>query len=788
MAGNTVVSLSGYQQGGSASGGGPADLSDDTENKDGSWTLEKCIQAYTTYLDNKTLEIQEQQNARRYRHGSQWTSDQIKTFNDRRQPVVTYNKIGRKIDGIVGLVERLKQDPKAYPRTPQHQQGADLATAVLRFIMDRNKWNEVGPIIAEAAAIDGLAGIELDLKAMPEQQNGGRQNGGMPGMGHNGGPPMQPPQPDYDVLFGPVDNDGFFYDPRSFKHDFADARYMGVGKYVDEEMMIELLPGMEDDIKAACDSSGELTSNSDRDAKWFQSKGDFKQVRLVDIWYKSKGGWKWALFTGSKILMAGETPFKDEHDKPFCKYLMFSAQVDHEGDRYGFPRNLQSAQDEVNQRRSKGLHELNNRRIIATKSAVADGNVEALRREAARADGIVLVNTGLDDIRFDDQAKQAAVMGQLEFMRDAAQEIENFGPNPALAGGGAGGGLANGSSGRAIALLQQAGIAELGPYMLNMRAWKMRVYRSLFNAVQTYWTNERWIRVTDAEGQPQFVKINETVAVDPVTGMPQLRNAVGELDVDIILDEGPDSITLMQDTYDAISQALPAVAPMLSPGKAAAVMDVLIETSPLPADIKKKFRDAGQNEAQQPDPKTEEAKAKLMLEQQQAQARMGLEREKAQADLAAKQQAALLDRQTEQEKAAIEMQIEREKAQNQMQIEQFKATTQAQLNAQKAAQEAQQQQQQMQLPLEQPQAQPQDDVDMRTLHFRNGMILERDAERRKSEAAKSSKLDDALAQLVGVIGQSHQGLMQAVSKPRKAVIQRDPKTGKVIGAMSISEG
>jgi len=692
MAGNTVVSLSGYQQGGSASGGGPADLSDNDENKDGSWTLEKCIQAYTTYLDNKTLEIQEQQNARRYRHGSQWTSDQIKTFNDRRQPVVTYNKIGRKIDGIVGLVERLKQDPKAYPRTPQHQQGADLATAVLRFIMDRNKWNEVGPIIAEAAAIDGLAGIELDLKAMPEQQNTGRQNGGMPGIGDNGGPPMQPPQPDYDVMFSPVDNDGFFYDPRSFKHDFSDARYMGIGKYVDEEQLIELLPGMEDDIKAACDSSGELTSNSDRDNKWFQSAGDFKQVRLVDVWYKAKGGWRWTLFTGSKILMAGTSPFVDEYEKQFCKYLMFSAQVDHEGDRYGFPRNLQSAQDEVNQRRSKGLHELNNRRIIATKAAVADGNVEALRREAARADGIVLVNTSLDDVRFDDQAKQAAVMGQLEFMRDAAQEIENFGPNPALAGGGGGAGLANGSSGRAIALLQQAGIAELGPYMLNLRAWKMRVYRSLFNSVQKYWTNERWIRVTDAEGQPQFVKINEVVQIDPVTGTPMLRNAVGELDVDIILDEGPDSITLMQDTYDAISQALPAVAPMLSPGKAAAVMDVLIETSPLPADIKKKFRDAGQNEAQQPDPKMEEAKAKLALEQKQAQARMGLEREKAMADLASKQQVAQLDQQTEREKAALEMQIEREKAGQEMQISREKAQNEIQIEMFKAQQMAQRQQ------------------------------------------------------------------------------------------------
>ena len=784
MVSTSVVNFTGYKQGGSASGGGPADLSDNNENKDGSWTLEKCIQAYTTYLDSKTLEIQEQQNARRYRHGAQWTSEQIKTLNDRRQPVVTYNKIGRKIDGIVGLVERLKQDPKAYPRTPQHQQGADLATAVLRYIMDKNKWNEVGPIVAEAAAVDGIGGIELDLKAVPPKAQTQQDSGMMPGMGHNGGPPMQPPQPDYDVLFGPVDNDGFFYDPRSFKHDFDDARYMGVGKYVDEEQLIELLPGMEDDIKAACDSSGELTSNSDRDAKWFQSNGDFKQVRLVDIWYKSKGTWRWALFTGSKILMAGETPFKDENDKPFCKYLVFSAQVDHEGDRYGFPRNLQSAQDEVNQRRSKGLHELNNRRIMATKAAVADGNVEALRREAARADGIVLVNTSLQDITFDDAAKQSAIMGQLEFMRDAAQEIENFGPNPALAGGGAGGGLANGSSGRAIALLQQAGIAELGPYMLNMRAWKMRVYRSLFNAVQTYWTNERWIRVTDAEGQPQFVKINETVSVDPVTGMPMMRNAVGELDVDIILDEGPDSITLMQDTYDAISQALPALAPMLSPASAKAVMSVLIETSPLPSDIKKKFRDAGEQEATQPNPKEQEAKAKLMLEQEQAKARMALEREKAMADLASKQQVAQLDQQIEREKAAVEMQIEREKAQNQMQIEQFKATTQAQLNADKAAQDAQMKQeqaaqQQMQLPFEQ----PQDDVDVRALHYRNGLVLDRDKERKQQDR----KLDEALAQLVGVIGQSHQGLMSAMSKPRKAVIHRDPRTGKVIGAMSVTE-
>jgi hypothetical protein len=683
MAQIPAANFTGYSTSTAPSPGRPPVTDDPRAQEDdqGFWPLSKLVKAYTTYLDSKSLEIQEQQIARRYRHGAQWTSDQIKTFNDRKQPVVTYNKIGPKIDGIVGTVERLKQDPKAFPRSPQHQAGADLATAVLRYLMDNNAWNAVAPMVSEAAAVDGLAGVELDLQKVPVTP---QSQHGMPppGMGHNGGPPLEEPQPDYDVMFSPVDNDGFFYDPRSFKHDFSDARYLGMGKFVDEEQIIELLPGMEDDIASAVDSNSELMSHSDRDNRWFATNGDFKQVRLVDIWYKSRGGWKWALFTGSKILMQGVSPFVDEHDRPISKYIMFSACVDHDGDRYGFPRNLMSPQDEVNQRRSKGIHELHNRRIIATKAAVADGNVEAMRREAARSDGILLVNTSLDDVRFDDAAKQAAVMGQLEFMRDAAQEIERFGPNSAMIGGDAGA-LSGGSSGRAIALLQQAGLAGLGPYMFNLRGWKMRLYRALFCAAQKYWTNQRWIRVTDAQGEPQFVQINEML--QGPNGAPLMRNAIGELDVDIILDEGPDTITLMQDTYEAISQALPSVAPMLSPAQATAVMQVLIETSPLPADVKKKFRDAGENEASQPDPKEKEMNAKLLMHQVEGQARIAVEREKAQADNANKQQAAVIDLQIERDKAENQMRIERDKAQNAIQLEMFKASKQAELQQREAA-------------------------------------------------------------------------------------------------------
>ena len=56
---------------------------------------------------------------------SHWTEEQIKALNKRKQPVVTFNRIARKLNGVVGLIDRLKQDPKAYPRTPKHEEGAE---------------------------------------------------------------------------------------------------------------------------------------------------------------------------------------------------------------------------------------------------------------------------------------------------------------------------------------------------------------------------------------------------------------------------------------------------------------------------------------------------------------------------------------------------------------------------------------------------------------------------------------------------------------------------------------
>jgi hypothetical protein len=560
-----------YIPGGAPSGPQPApDAKDDA----GYWSLARCKRAYLDYLGAKRAEIDEQQDARRYRHAAHWTAAQIEVLNKRKQPVVTYNRIGRKIDGIIGLVERLRQDPKAYPRTPRHERGAELATAVLNYVLDQQDWKAKSPVVAESAAVDGIGGIELNLVPASTARAAPRAAERSEDPANRSEDSARPPQEtgDADVEFDVVESDGFFYDPRSFRLDFSDARFLGTGKWTDLDTAKELVPEKADALESgAADHGNELTSNSDRDNKWFLANGDFRRVRLVDLWYRHKGEWCWCLFTGAGKLAEGRSPFTDEKGRTISKYVMFSGAVDHDGDRYGFVRNLKSAQDEINQRRSKGLHELNTRRIIGEHGAFDD--VELARREAARPDGMVLRNPGFS-AEFDDSARLANVEGQLRFLEDAKAEIENFGPNPALIGQG----IEN-KSGRAIALMQQAGIAELGPYILAYRGWKIRVYRALWNAVRQHWRGERWIRVTDDEDVAQFVRLNG-MAIDPRTGAPALLNAVGELDVDIILDEGPDHINLMADAYDTLT-ALAGQGARIPP-------QVLIELSPLAGSVKRK--------------------------------------------------------------------------------------------------------------------------------------------------------------------------------------------------------
>lgn len=546
------------------------------------WGLDRLKRAYSDYLGNKRAEIDEAKDARRYYHGAQWTAAQIKVLKKRKQPVQTINRIGRKVDGVVGLLERLRQSPKAFPRTPKHEEGADLATACIRYVLDQQEWPQKSAEIARDGAIEGIGGLELNLT-----------------QGDTG---------DREIELDIVEPDSFFYDPRSYRGDFSDALFMGVSKWVDLELAKEMFPDKAEELDASVESGTDLTTNPDRENKWFDSTR--KNIRLVDCWYKHKGEWCYSIFTGATLLMEGKSYLIDEKNKGECKYIMYSASVDHDGDRYGFVRNMKSSQDSINFKESKLNHILASRRLIITNGAVQD--VEKARAEWARPDGVVVANPG-GEVKADDRSFDFA--GWSKLLADSKTEIENFGPNPAILGSGV-----ERQSGRAISLLQQAGIAELGPYIAGYKGWKIRVYRAVWNAIQRHWSAERWIRVTDDDDVAQFVQVNG-LSIDPMTGAPVITNAIGSLDVDIIVDEGPDSINMMSDTYDALLA--------LAQSGAQVPPTVLIELSPgIDGRTKKRLLDMIK-EAQQPGPEQQIKVAGAQAEIQETQSRTVLNLSKA---------------------------------------------------------------------------------------------------------------------------------------------------------------
>lgn len=510
--------------------------------------VERLREQYINYLTVKMPEIEEQKEARRYYHGAQWSAEDIRILRKRHQPIITFNRINRKINGIVGLVERVRQDPKGFPRSPAHEEGAEVATTTIREILDGSDWKTQDAECIRHCAIDGISGVELRLIE-----------------GDHGDPDIQLSQ-----VFG----DDYFYDPRSYRYDFSDARYDGIGKWVDIEEAIELFPDKEEILRGLIQAGSELTTRADREFKWVLSTE--QQLRLVEHWYRHRGQWCWAFYVSNVLLDQGISPFKNEKGKTTRRYIMFSAAVDHDGDRYGFVRALKGPQDETNQRRSKGLHISNSRRILVEQGSVE--NIEKVRSEWARADGVVEVKPGTlsgaagPKIKADDTTAELAA--QANWYRDAKDEIDQFAQtNIATLTQGA---LQN-LSGRAINLLQQPGLAELGPFLLAIRSWRLRIYRAVFNAAQQHWTAERWIRVTDDGVLAKFLQING-MELDQYD-QPVLVNALGALDVDIVLDEGPDVVNMMQDTYDVLKGLPPGSVPP----------SVLMELAPIQGSVKQKI-------------------------------------------------------------------------------------------------------------------------------------------------------------------------------------------------------
>ena len=307
---------------------------------------------------------------------------------------------------------------------------------------------------------------------------------------------------------------------------------------------------------------------------------------------RTRAVWWRATFTKSGMLADPErSKFKDRRGKSACSIRLRSAYIDRENRRYGMVRGLISMQDEINKRRSKALHLLSVRQVVAEKGAVQD--VDKARREVAKPDGYIEIMPGL---KFEIEQTADLAIGQFQLLQHATAEMQLSGPNAAMSGQDS-----RELSGRAILAQQAGGAAQNEPLADSLRYWSREVYEVAWMAAREYWTGGKWVRVTDDLNETKYIGINRPVRVmDRLADMPEqqramlmqrmqlvpgdprlqqvvgIENDISDLDVDITVEEGMDIPSLQQETFQTLVQ-LAGMQPGLIPG------DVLIAASGLQA-------------------------------------------------------------------------------------------------------------------------------------------------------------------------------------------------------------
>src|ERR1700744_2692412 len=80
--------------------------------------LKRMFSDYQTLTSNGRTECAKDID---YYDGKQWSGAELQALAKRNQPAIVINRIKPAINGILGVMERGKSDPRAWPRTPQDE-------------------------------------------------------------------------------------------------------------------------------------------------------------------------------------------------------------------------------------------------------------------------------------------------------------------------------------------------------------------------------------------------------------------------------------------------------------------------------------------------------------------------------------------------------------------------------------------------------------------------------------------------------------------------------------------
>jgi hypothetical protein len=418
---------------------------------------------------------------RDYVDNHQLTETQLALLRERGQPPIIKNRIARKVNFILGEEIRQRVNPCAKPRTPQQQDDAGPATDGLRFAADEEKFDQCRSAVFRNMVVEGYGGA---LKEMEDCGDGVLKH-----------------------RLRHIEWDRLAYDQHSRAHDFGDASWLAIIKWVDVDEAIKEFPDAKEAIKAAVESSTPADSDSADDSPrgWVSSKR--KRIKLVEQFLRVDYDYYRFVFTGNADVVEPARTWLLDEDRQYsvCPLIMESCYIDRNGNRYGVVRQIISPQDMLNKASSKALNSLSVNQVISEEGAISDP--DAFQEQIAKPDGFAtgVRPGGLQDGAVVVKNGSEFAMAQFQLIQESKRDIDEIGPTSASIPD-----LPNTASGVAFQRRQQAANQELGTIFDQIRDWQWRVFCADWLAIRLCAPEDWWIRVTDDQELTgfRFVALN----------------------------------------------------------------------------------------------------------------------------------------------------------------------------------------------------------------------------------------------------------------------------------------
>jgi hypothetical protein len=508
--------------------------------------------------------------ARRYFDGDQiWGATEL-ALKRSRQPKVIRNEIAPAINGILGVIQQDRVDPKAYPRTPANEKQADVATKVLRFIADKEQWHSKKVDCAESFLIEGVSAASIEVNAKGEP------------------------------VIIPVPYDEAIYDPRSRKADFSDSDYNGVGKWMYEGDLARMYPWAAEDLGRVYTTSWGEDMGLERPDRpenaigtsWLDPKK--RRIFVVELYHRDDGRWNRCVFYVGGVLEAGPSPYVDDDGEPVCGIVLQSCLVTRDNQRAGLAKAMLSPQDELNAYGSRALHLARSRQIQASNPEFPpDVDGETAKKEAAKPDGAI--PSGWEVVPTADLANGMQMM-----MADARQALVRQAPTPAVLSEAG----ASSASGRSKMVTQQAGMTEIARALGRLKDFENHVYQAVWLRAKQFKREPWFIRTSgDEDKKVVFEGVNVPAGPDGAPVPPELMgealalmeqgvelpmaNELAKMYIDIEVEAVPDTANLAAEQFETLAPLLPQIGEVYGPKKA---LELGLMLSAMPE--KQKIKDA----------------------------------------------------------------------------------------------------------------------------------------------------------------------------------------------------